>query len=79
MKKITPNYAKLVEESIMFAYLKGKPKEIFPVYYQGYDNNWDEQQWADGEGETYSDTQLVFVDTDDWRKENQRLKNTKNR
>ena len=65
-KQVTPNYSELRESDVMFAHKKGKPNDVFPVYYLGYDPNWDEQQWTDGEGETFGDQELIFVDGKGW-------------
>lgn len=62
MKKITPYYQTLEEGDIIFAYVKKKPNEVFPAYYQGYDKNWEEHFWSNGEGTVFSDKELVFVD-----------------
>lgn len=71
MRKIRPDYTYLREDDIMFAYRKYHPKDVFPVYYQGYDLNWDEHQWSDGEGTIYGDQELVFVEKKDWDKQRQ--------
>ncbi len=61
MKTIKPDYSKFETDDILFAYVKKrKPRDIFPAYYQGYDKNWDEYQWADGEGTMFSDVELFF-------------------
>lgn len=62
MKKIKPDYSSLEEGDIIFAYVKRCPNDVFPAYYQGYDKNWDEYQWTDGDGSLFSDKELVFVD-----------------
>lgn len=69
MKKIKPDYTNLSIGDVMFAYRKHHPKDVFPVYYQGYDKNWSEHQWYDGEDETFGDQELVFVDEMEWKKE----------
>ena len=71
MKKIKPDYDNLRESDVMFAYRKRHPDDVFPVYYQGYDPNWSEHQWSDGEGETFGDQELVFVEEKDWQKKRQ--------
>ncbi len=73
MKKIKPDYAKLEVDSIMFAYRKRHPEDVFPVYYLGYDKNWDEHQWTDGEGETFGDMELMFVSEKDWQNQRQNI------
>ena len=66
VKKIKPDYDSLREDDVMYAYRKRHPKDVFPVYYFGYDKNWDEQQWTDGEGTTFADNELVFIDAEDY-------------
>lgn len=42
---------------------KKKNSEPFQVYYQGYDSNWGEYLWADGEGTVYAeDSEIVIID-----------------
>lgn len=57
------NHENVAFDALRMAKFSKKKKGTFPVYYQGYDKNWDEYLWADGEGNVYAEgTEIVIVD-----------------
>lgn len=65
MKKNTLiNHENVTFDTVRTAkFVNKKKSEKFHVYYQGYDKNWDEYLWADGEGNIYAEgTEIIIVD-----------------